>query len=314
MNGPGVAAPALTGVLTRAGLGRAGLSARRIEHLVESGTLRVLRAGVYVPAALAMPLAGSEPGAELLRIAAALATTTAASAGSHRSAATVHGLGLIGRQAARRVDVIRAPGARGSRSRGHGVLVHTAVLPADHLITVRGVPLTSAARTVVDLARAVPFAEGVALADSALHAEQASRGELAAVLACCARWPGIQRARRAVGLADPRSESVLESLGRAAFHLAGLPPPDLQVWVGDDGEIIGRADFLWPRYRTIAEADGAAKYAKPLEARAQLARDARLRAAGYEVVHFTWPEITRVPGQVVAEITAAFRRGQAVRG
>lgn len=40
------------------------------------------------------------------------------------------------------------------------------------------------------------------------------------------------------------AESVLESPGRAAFHQFGLAPPDLQVWVGDDNEVIGRADFL----------------------------------------------------------------------
>ena len=43
--------------------------------------------------------------------------------------------------------------------------------------------------------------------------------------------------------------------------------------------------------------------------RAQLGRDARLRAAGYEVVHFTWPEITRAPAQVVDAIQLAFSRG-----
>ena len=112
---------------------------------------------------------------------------------------------------------------------------------------------------------------------------------------------------------DGRAESVLESLSRAAFHQSGLPPPDLQVWVGDDDEIIGRVDFLWRRYRTIGEADGAMKYENPARARAraQLERDARLRAAGYEVVHFTWPEITRAPGQVVNAIQVAFARSGA---
>lgn len=77
--------------------------------------------------------------------------------------------------------------------------------------------------------------------------------------------------------------------------------------MGDEGEVIGRADFLWRQYATIAEADGAIKYADPQRARAQLARDARLRGAGYEVVHFTWAEITRVPRQVASAVTAAFQ-------
>jgi very-short-patch-repair endonuclease len=73
--------------------------------------------------------------------------------------------------------------------------------------------------------------------------------------------------------------------------------------------MIGRADFLWRACRTIAEADGALKYADPSRAMAQLTRDAQLREAGFEVVHFTWPEITRSPAQVAASIRAAFRRG-----
>ena len=75
--------------------------------------------------------------------------------------------------------------------------------------------------------------------------------------------------------------------------------------------MIGRADFLWRQHGTIAEADGAAKYAKPGLAISQLRRDASLRAAGFQVVHFTWDEIVRVPGQVAASIRAAFRRGAA---
>jgi very-short-patch-repair endonuclease len=66
---------------------------------------------------------------------------------------------------------------------------------------------------------------------------------------------------------------------------------------------------LWRRYNTIGEADGALKYQTPARARAQLERDARLRAAGYEVVHFTWPQITRAPAQVVGAIQVAFSRG-----
>jgi hypothetical protein len=187
--------------------------------------------------------------------------------------------------------------------------VHAAALPAEHVVSYRGVLLTSVPRTVIDLARVLPFGAGVAVADSALHARLTSKAELSAVIAGCARWRGVRRACEVAAFSDARSESVLESLSRAMFHQAGLPPPDLQVWIGDDGEVIGRVDFLWRRYRTIGEADGAVKYETPARARTQLERDARLRAAGYEVVHFTWPQITRAPAQVVDEIRVAFSRG-----
>ena len=217
----------------------------------------------------------------------------------------MYGLGLVGRGPEPVAEITRAPGDRGSRTGDLGVLVHIAALPAEHVVSYRGVLLTSVPRTVIDLARTLPFAQGVAVADSALHAGLTSKSELAAVIAECPRWRGLQRAREVTAFSDARSESVLESLSRAVFHQAGLPPPDLQVWVGDDGEVIGRVDFLWRRYGTIGEADGAFKYQTPARARAQLERDARLRAAGYEVVHFTWPEITRVPAQVVDAIQVA---------
>ena len=221
----------------------------------------------------------------------------------------MYGLGLVGRGLGPRTEVTRSPGERGGHANRAGVRVHIAALPAGHVVSYRGVPLTSVPRTVIDLARTLPFAQGVAVADSALNARLTSKAELSAVIAGCARWRGLQRAREVTAFSDARSESVLESLSRAAFHQAGLPPPDLQVWVGDDDEVIGRVDFLWRQHRTIGEADGALKYQTPARARTQLERDARLRAAGYEVVHFTWPQITRAPAQVVDEIRVAFRRG-----
>ena len=175
----------------------------------------------------------------------------------------------------------------------------------------RGLPVTSLARTVVDLARASSYPAGVVAADSALRARQVSKAELDLCITHCAGWPGIQNARRVAAFADARAESVLESISRVAFHDHGLPPPELQAWVGGTDEVIGRADFLWGDFRTVGEADGAIKYADPARAMAQLDRDARLREAGFEVVHFTWQQITRAPGQVVASIKVAFRRGPA---
>jgi hypothetical protein len=314
---PGEVEERVEGVRTTAELLSAGLSAGRIRRMVRDGALQPLRPGVYASAAAVTGLvrdAGDErarqAGMQLLRL-AALAATGSQPAGSHRSAALVHGLGLVGRGADAVTEITRAPGGRGGHTARLGVSVHVARLPPDHVVSYRGVLLTSVPRTVIDLARTLPFSEGVAVADSALHARLTSKGELAAVIADCPRWPGLQRARQVTAFSDARSESVLESLSRAVFHQFGLPPPDLQVWVGDDGEVIGRADFLWRRYNTIGEADGAFKYQTPARARAQLDRDARLRAAGYEVVHFTWPEITRVPAQVVDAIQVAFRRSGA---
>ncbi len=299
------------GITTTARLRAAGLSPAQIRHLVRRGSLLPVRRGVYAHADTVASAAGERGGEELLCVAAALAMTSSLAVGSHHSAAAVHGLPLLGRRSAGIVTVTRSPDDLGSRSGRKGLLVHTAELPAGHITIQQGVRVTSAARTVIDLARTSSFAEGVVVTDSALHAGKTSKAELAGVIAHCRRWPGVRRARRVVAFSDPRSESVLESIARVAFQAHGLPPPDLQVWVGDDDLVIGRADFLWRRYRTIGEADGAIKYTDPWRASAQLERDARLRDAGYEVVHFSWAQIVRTPAQVVASVRAAFQRGGA---
>jgi hypothetical protein len=317
----------IRGVWTTAELQAAGLSSRQIGRLVRQGALCPLLTGVYATPAATAAVVGEvrddrarKAGEHLLRVAAALkldgsrptrsarSTGSWRSAGSHQSAARVYRLGIVGNDPAPLIQITRAPGTRGSHTGRPEVRVHVAALPADHVVSYRGVLLTSVPRTVIDLARVLPFGEGVAVADSALSAGLTSKNELTAVIAGCERWRGLQRAREVTAFSDARSESVLESLSRAVFHRVGLPPPDLQVWIGDDGEIIGRVDFLWRRYRTIGEADGAFKYQTPARARAQLERDARLRAAGYEVAHFSWKEITLVPAQVVDAIQVAFSR------
>jgi hypothetical protein len=226
---------------------------------------------------------------------------------SHRSAALIHGLDLLGRETRRTVTLTRPPDSTSSRMGRPGVRIHAAALPAGHVVIRHGMPVTSTARTVIDLARTRSFLAGVVVADSALRTRQVAKAELQSVIAACAHWPGIQGARQVAAFCDARSESVLESISRVAFRAYGLPPPELQVWVGGT-EMIGRADFLWRACRTIAEADGALKYANPSRAIAQLERDARLREAGFEVVHFTWRDITRAPDEVAASIRAAFRR------
>ena len=106
-----------------------------------------------------------------------------------------------------------------------------------------------------------------------------------------------------------------ESLARLAFDEGGLPPPELQAWVGGDGMVAGRVDFYWRAHSTIAEADGAIKYGNGNSGRAQhqLQRDADLRRAGFQVVHFTWNQLHINPDQVIQSIRAAFQQAAVLR-
>jgi len=224
---------------------------------------------------------------------------------SHRSAAVLHGIDLIGSVGDVTITGRPATGRKG----GDGVHLYTTLLPPGHVTAKFGVPVTTVARTVIDLARTATFADGVVAADSAIRKRLTSKSQLRAVLATSPRRRGMAQAARVVDFATGMSESALESIARVSFDHEGLPAPELQIWIpAATGEVIGRVDFYWRKYRTIAEVDGALKYDDdPGRARAQLRRDKRLREAGYEVVHFTWHEITTRPAEAAASIKAAFR-------
>jgi len=292
----------LAGIRTTAELLAEGKSASQIETLARQGALIQVRRGVYARADLAAQLVARSGGDHLLQTAAALAVSGLAVA-SHQSAAHIHGIAVLGKW--RRVTLTRPPGR--SKSAQSGTRLHCAQLPTEHVTVCHGMCVTTAARTVVDLARTVEFRAGVVTADSALHQGLVTMAELESLLAGCLRWPGSRRAAEVVAFADKRAESVLESIARVVFRDCGLPPPELQIWVGG-AVAVGRVDFLWRRFRTVVEVDGLMKYANPARATLQLERDKRLRDAGYEVVHLNWQEITENPAYVGTAIKAAFRR------
>jgi predicted transcriptional regulator of viral defense system len=287
----------------------AGLSARRLRGFVNSGELVRIRYGVYATRQI---LAEAETDSGLrhaLEVAAVATTRNRGVVASHESAARLWRLSLLNKVADGTVTLTVPPGPRIGEYKRAGVVSHVAELPGEHVTERYGVPVTTAARTVSDIARSATFMAGVVVADSALHERHSSKADLRRVLARCEGWPGVAGARRTVDFASPLAESALESCARVAFHVHGLPAPMLQAHIlGADGGVIGRVDFYWARYRTIAEADGLLKYQGRQDAIAELRRDRLLREAGHEVVHFTWKELFSEPGRVAERVRAGFKR------
>jgi very-short-patch-repair endonuclease len=298
----------LAGILTTAELLGYGKTEQQIRTLVARGTLIRLRQGVYAQRRFARAYLGRPAGEYALQVAAALAIAGPDAVASHHSAARLLGIDLLGRERASVTLTCRPDRDWISRS---GIHVYAAELPSDHVCAIVGAPSTTPARTVIDLARLLEFRAGVVAADSALHLKLTTKAELGAVIEALPRRRGISRARAVVAFADGRAESPLESLARVVFRNVRLPPPDLQVWVGETVPI-ARVDFLWRQYRTVAEVDGAFKYDNPERARDQLRRDQLLRAEGYEVVHFSWNDINSTPGLVATELRDAFERSRAI--
>jgi hypothetical protein len=297
----------IANIATTVELLAAGITKQRIDILVKKGDLIRVGRGAYADGPYGRKLLGLAGGDQLLAIASALAVIGPGAVASHHSAAYVHKIELIGR--ASQLASVTCPAGRRRHSRT-GIQVHVLPLPAEHVTNVLRLTVTTAARTVVDLARTSEFRAGVVAADSALHLKLTTKEDLRSVLQACPRWPGARRAAEVIEFADGRAESPLESIARVAFRDCDLPAPELQVWLGGTTEPVGRVDFYWRRFRTIAEVDGELKYKDPQRAKAQLLRDSYLRAEGFEVVHFDWNDIWQRPGAVAAAIRAAFRRSQ----
>jgi hypothetical protein len=288
----------------------AGLTKRQLYALVESGQLVKIRHGAYATSSV-LARAASDPGLRhAVDVTAIMATRMHRGIASHHSAALLHGLRLLKQPPGGTVTLTVPPGSRTGRHAA-GVICHAAELPDQQVTKRYGVPVTTAARTVADIARTTTFMEGVVVADAALYERHASKSELRQVLAGCERWPGTSRARQVIDFADGLAESVLESCARVLFRDHGLPPPELQVHItGRDRTMIARVDFFWRRYGVVAETDGLLKYDSGERAIAERRRDRLLLEAGFEVVHVTWQELFSDPARVAERIRDAFRRAE----
>jgi predicted transcriptional regulator of viral defense system len=298
-------------LISAARLRAGGRSAAQVRTLVRHGAIVQIGRGLYVSRAVGRQMATVPNSDHVLRSAAALADNGPQSVVSHTSAALIHTIDLIGEHPAEVTITSRNGGRRGHRN---GIHTYANAMPDEHIESRYGLRVTTPARTVVDLARTSSFAAGVVSADSALRQGLTTSAELLHVAGPYRERRGGDLACRVAMFANGLAESALESLARVVFDEGALPPPELQVRItGADDDFIGRVDFLWRKYKLIVEVDGGAKYdLDPRRARAELWRDKALRRAGYEVIHFSWAEITTQPEQVIAAIWAALRARGAV--
>lgn len=279
------------GVVTAQQLYAIGLDRDAVAYRVRVGRLFRIHRGVY---AVGRPTLRREG----VWLAAALACGSSAAL-SHRSAGALHGL-LSSDGVATDVAV---PGSGGRKPRA-GVRLHRVALEPWEACTVDGVPATTAARTLIDLsAKAHPqrVSKLVTRAERLrLYDDRAVRR----VLAAHPRAPGAARlaAALAVYVEPPDTDSELEDTMLALCERAGLPRPEWQASV--EGE---RVDFLWPDRGLIVETDGRETHGTRAAFEDDRARDAKLTAAGYRVVRFTYRQVTHRPAWVAGVLTRLLR-------
>lgn len=195
------------------------------------------------------------------------------------------------------------------RPRRRDIVTHHAQLPAEDVMTMWGLRLTTPERTFVDMASLLSFDYLVALGDAVLRLHHREPHRLLEVADRRLRYPGRGRARSAVTWLDARAESPRESLLRVMLRRAGLPRPEVNGVIRDaHGYFVARGDLVFRRERVVVEYDG--EVHAPMDQRAKDAdRRARLRAAGWIVVEIVGQDMHR-SDRVIARVRSALADGR----
>jgi hypothetical protein len=276
-----------------------GLSRTAVSKRAQSGRLTRIHRGVYAVGHGRLTGRGR-------RMAAALAYGPRAVV-SYRSAAGLQGLRPDNRA---RTDVtVPSPSAR-SRP---GIDVHrsTTLEPAD-VTKVDGIPCTSVARTLLDLAdvldrrgleRAIDQAEVLELFDLRAVEEVLSR-------AAGRRGAGVLGRVLAEYVGPALTDRELEERFYELCRAAGVAKPEVNSWILlDSGPV--KPDFLWRAERVAVETDSWSYHRTRRAFENDRRRDRRLRLEGWEVLRFTWRDVVRKPAEVAAVLArlVGARRG-----
>ena len=275
------------GVVTVTQLVAAGVHPSAIRRRIESGRLARLHRGVFGVGTLLPPRASL--------IAAVLACGPHAVL-SHGSAAFLHG--LLDEQPDGIDVTVPLPGGRSRpRLRIHRVRP----LPDEDTTTCDGIPVTTVARTLRDVAAVFDDALLERVIASAERDMMMPPDALDALRDTVRARPGAARLNRVLGrLAGPsftRSEAERRFL--ALLRRARLPPPRTNVELGGF-----EIDFLWPDLGVAVEVDGYRFHGSRTRFETDRRRNARLAAMGVQVVPLSWRQI------VHDEVATAVQLGQ----
>jgi len=278
------------GAISRKQLMALGCNRAAIDYRVRIGRLHVIHRGVYAVGHVVLGIEGRRWAATL--------TYAPASALSHAAA----GAAFAFRHSNAAVLDVTVAGT-GHKVRP-GIRLHRrkAIL-ADEVTTLRGLPITTPARTLLDLAAS--GLRGRSLGTALDRAEQSGIldfADLAILLDRYAGRPGTPALREALGkYAGGDARSALEEIIAELCADHGIPRPQENVVVL--GEV---RDFYWPEARLVVEADSYAWHRSPDAMADDRQRDVELTLAGIRTLRFTWSQATRRRAYVISALRSAF--------
>lgn len=300
------------GVFLRREALAAGVSDHVLRSWFRAGMVRRVRHGAYTTPEHWTSLTAE--GRHLLRARCVVRSAGVRVAMSHTTAALLHGAPVWGLPL-EDVHVTRFDGLTGRREAG--VRQHRSPLPAQDVIDLAGLTVTSPARTCIDVTTSAGVEVSLAVIDHFLHEGLTTKEDLLAHCSLLARRPGSLSTELTVRLADARAESVGETRLRYWCWVSHLPRPVPQHEVCQDGRLLYRLDLAWPQLGVWLEFDGKEKYVKhrrPGESvvdavlREKKREERIARITGWRCLRVTWADL-HDPARLVARIAAVLAGG-----
>jgi very-short-patch-repair endonuclease len=277
------------GVVARWQLRTLGLSVAAIDHRVRAGRLHRVYQGVYAVGHRILTVEG--------RWMAAVMAGGRNAMLSHASAAAAWQLRPLGTGAIH----VTVPGDPGRRRRA-GLRVHrSATIEVDDTTTHLAIPITDPTRTLIDIAATLKGRPLEYALDRAEQLRLVDFADLARRLTDRPGRPGSSSLQAmlslyTVGSIVTRSEMEERFLALCDDH--GLPRPNVNTRI--EGEEV---DFVWREARLIVEVDGYAYHRSPSAFESDRERDVMLAVAGWQVLRFTWTQLTRRAGWVASAVS-----------
>lgn len=268
------------------------MSEEAIEVRIRAGRLHPLHAGVYAVGHSAISQQG--------RWLAAVLASGPVAVLSHLSAAALWGIRSSSRS---RIDVTVS-----HRSRSSGAIHrHLSILPADERTVVDDIPVTSAPRTIFDLAATSTVDQ---IENAIRQVEYRRLYDRLSLVDLVERYPGRRGVRRVqVALARietlpaGRARSPLEERFLPFLRRHGLPRPRLNAWIAV-GQKRFQVDCHWPGTGQVVELDSWEAHGTRSAFRDDRARDRILRTAGYSVTRISWAQLDDEPKAVASDLRA----------
>jgi len=223
---------------------------------------------------------------------------------SHHSAAALWRLRATSRTT---TDVTSAQKSRSWK----GISRHHKALPADEVTSQEGISVTTAARTIIDLAATEPLDVVKSLLREMEYRELWGPLSLRDLVE---RYPGrrgIRKVRTALeGVKDEPSgerKSPLEERFAPFLRQHHLPLPRFNHPI-TVGEKTFQVDCYWPELRQIVELDGWQGHKGRVAFREDRARDRILHVHGYSVDHITWNQLDDEPEAIASDLRVLLSR------